>query len=184
MQVPSLTELLRKTEDILGEKLQGKVSIEVHTHNNEKLLDELTMIDTAKFREELRYDRGELKQKLGSPGAFCLMVYLDGEPIAFDYGYDVSERVYFSDSSATLIERQGIGKMLGVLELMHLYEKGYESLLFTTEEMDEMGRPLRQIWEHQGYKTVSVAPDGGVDMMLEITPEIVAERVQKVHELG
>jgi hypothetical protein len=181
MQVPSFDELVRKTEEILGEKLQGKVSIEVHTHNNETLLDELTMIDNAKFREELRYDRAELKQKLSNPGTFCLMVYLNGEPIAFDYGYDDSDKVYFSDTSATLIERKGIGKMLGVLELVHLYEKGYDSLLFTTEEMDEQGRPLRQIWENQGYKTVSVAPDGGVDMMLEITPEIVTERVHKVY---
>jgi hypothetical protein len=183
MQVPSLTELLRMTEDALGEKLQGKVSVEVHTHNNEKLLTEITMIDTVKFREELRYTRDELKQKLGNPGAFCLMVYLDGEPIAFDYGYDESDRVYFSDTSATLIERKGIGKMLGVLELVHLYEKGYDSLLFTTEEMDEMGRPLRQIWENLGYKTVSVAPDGAVDMMLEITPEVVEERVRKVYNI-
>ena len=174
---------MRKTEETLGEKLQGKVSIEVHTHNNEKLLDELTLIDTAKFREELRYDRDELRQKLASPGAFCLMVYLNGEPVAFDYGYNNSEKVYFSDSSATLIERQGIGKMLGVLELVYLYEKGYDSLLFTTEEMDEMGRPLRQIWENQGYKTVSIAPDGGVDMMLEITPEVVQERVRKVYNI-
>ena len=184
MQVPSLTELLRKTEDILGEKLQGKVSIEVHTHNNEKLLTELVMIDTAKFREELRYNKEELQQKLGKPGAFCLMVYLNGEPIAFDYGYNDSEKVYFSDSSATLIERMGIGKMLGVLELTYLYEKGYDSLLFITEEMDEMGRPLRQIWENQGYKTVSIAPDGGVDMMLEITPEVVQERVRKVYNIA
>lgn len=181
MQFPTFQELLKKTEEILNETLQGKTTIEIHSHNNERLLKEITMIDNAMFREELRYDKNELKQIFRKPGLFCIIVYMDGEPIAFDYGYEDSEKVYFSDSSATLIERKGIGKMLGVLELVYLYEKGYNSLKFTTEEMDEMGRPLRQIWEKQGYKTVSVSSDGGVDMMLEITPEVVAERVHKTY---
>ena len=101
-------ELLSKAEEALREKLQGKVSIEVYTHNNEKLLKELTMIDAAKFGEKLRYNKDELRQKLSSKGTFCLMVYLESKPIAFDYGYNNTDRVYFSDSSATLIERKGI----------------------------------------------------------------------------
>lgn len=73
--------------------------------------------------------------------------------------------------------------MLSVLELEYVYEKSYESLLFSTEEIDDMGRPLRYIWENMGYKTISAATDEGVDMMPEFTPEIVAERVQKVYRL-
>ena len=180
MQIPAFTELANKIEDILSESLDGKAHIKVYTENSEDLLDEVSIIDHQKFRENLQYDKNELRERFSKPGFLCMILYLDDAPTAFDYGYNnPKEATYFSDSSATLIERKKIGRYLGLLELVYLYEKGYTALYFTTEEMDESGRPLRQIWENMGYKTVSISPDGSVDMMLEITKEVVLRQINK-----
>ena len=181
MQVPSFTELVVYTEKILSESLGGEAVFKIYDKNNEALLTEIISIDHQKFREDLRYDIDELRLRFNNPGFFCLVLYLDEKPIAFDYGYNDSEvGKYFSDSSATLIERKGIGGFLGILELVYLFEKGYDAVNFTTEKLDESGRPLQQIWENMGYKTVSVTPSGSVNMTLEITPEVVEERAQKI----
>ena len=179
MHVPTLNEAIKKAENILSQSLGGTVEIKGYTSPSRELIRKVRLIDTAKFRNELRYSDEELTQRASILGFYCLVVYLNGEPIGFDYGYnDTEDGVYFSDSAATLIERKGVGRLLGVLELLYLYEKGYSALKFTTEELDEAGRPLREIWEKQGYRTVMSYPDGAVDMALEINLGVVSERVQ------
>ena len=180
MQVPSLEEVLRSSESILSDSLCGTVKISTHGDVDEELLDEVYEIDHDRFRRELWYDREELREKFGRAGFFCLLVSLNDEPIAYDFGYDDEEEgVFFSDSSATMIERKGVGTVLAVLELIYLYERGYGAVKFTTEELDQAGRPLRIIWEKRGYKTVSSDPLTGVTMMLEITADVVNERIEK-----
>lgn len=181
MQLPPFLELVAKIEKILSESLGGEAVFKIYLKSDKVLLNEIMSIDHQKFREDLIYDITELEERLNNPGFICMVLYLDMKPIAFEYGYnDSEERAYFSDSSATLIERKGIGGFLAVLELVYVYEKGYEVINFTTEEMDESGRPLRQIWENMGYKTVSVSPNGSVEMMLEITTDVVMERIKKI----
>lgn len=70
------------------------------------------------------------------PGFFCLLVYLDNEVVAYDFGYDVGDGIFFSDSTATLIEKKGIGTILAVLEQVYLYENEYQQVRFKTEELD------------------------------------------------
>jgi hypothetical protein len=179
MQVPSLEEVLRSSENILSNSLCGEAKISTHGGVDEELLDKVYAMDHDRFRRELWYDREELREKFSRAGFFCLLVSLNDEPIAYDFGYDVGEGVFFSDSSATVIERKGIGTVLAVLELVYLYEHGYGAVKFTTEELDQAGRPLRLIWEKRGYRTVSSDPLTGVTMMLEITADVVKERIEK-----
>ena len=177
MQVPSLQEVLRQAEKRLGESLNGNVRISTHTHLDDGLLDKIVAIDHAKFRDELWYSREELRARVGRPGFFCLLVELDGEPTAYDFGYrDDEPGVYFSDSSATAVERRGVGTVLAVLEMVYLHEAGYRAVKFTTEEYDQAGRPLRRIWENLGYKTVSVDPSG-ITMMMDVTPQLVNSKI-------
>jgi hypothetical protein len=179
VRIPTLYKAIKKAETILSQSLGGSVEIKGYTSPSYDLIKKVRLIDTAKFRNELRYSDEELTQRISIPGFYCLVVYLNGKPIGFDYGYnDSDDGVFFSDSAATLIERKGVGRLLGILELLYLYENGYSALKFTTEKMDESGRPLQQIWEKQGYKTVTVYPDGNVDMALEINPSVVSDRVQ------
>jgi len=180
MQVPSLEEVLRSSESILSNSLCGEAKISTHRGVDEKLLGKVYAMDHDRFRRELWYDREELREKFGRAGFYCLLVSLNDEPIAYDFGYDDAEEgVYFSDSSATMIERKGVGTVLAVLELVYLYERGYSAVKFTTEELDQAGRPLRLIWEKRGYRTVSSDPLTGVTMMLEITADVVNERIEK-----
>jgi len=155
----------------------GSVRVSTHTQLDEDLFEKIAAIDHAKFRRELWYTGEELRARVGRSGFFCLLVELEGEPVAYDFGYgDEEPGVYFSDSSATLVERKGVGTVLAVLEMVYLLEAGYRAVKFTTEEYDQAGRPLRQIWESLGYRTVSV-DSGDVTMMMDITPQLVNSRV-------
>jgi hypothetical protein len=175
-----MKEAIKIAEEILARTLNGNVKIKEYCTLNPELFEEIKSIDYAKFRKELQYSLTDLQNRASNSGFYCIIIYLDDGPIAFDYGYnDSSEKnVFFSDSAATMIERKGIGRILSILELLYLYENGYKFVRFTTEEVDEMGRPLREIWEKQGYRVEKRYPDGGVDMMLEINPSIVAERIK------
>ena len=177
---PLFEDALRRAVERAEEKLEQDCGITVHTHLSDRLIAQLEGIDHEKFRRELWYDREELREKFGRAGFYCLLVSLNDEPIAYDFGYDDAEEgVYFSDSSATMIEKKGVGTVLAVLELVYLYERGYSAVKFTTEELDQAGRPLRLIWEKRGYRTVSSDPLTGVTMMLEITADVVNERIEK-----
>ena len=177
MGVPSLSEVIKVAVTGLSDSLGGDVSITAHTELDDDVLEKIMAIDHAKFREELWYSSEELRARVSRPGFFCLMVHLDGEPMAYDFGYgDEEPGVFFSDSSATVVERRGVGTVLAVLEMVYLYEAGYRAVKFATEELDQAGRPLRQIWEGLGYRTVSVDA-GGVTMMMDITPDVVMRRV-------
>lgn len=180
MHIPKLFDAIRQAETILSETLVGEVKIKTYQAKSTEIINAIMTIDSAKFRKELQYDEEELRQRISRPGFWCIVAYLNGEPVGFDYGYDDEEEgVFFSDSEATMIERKGIGRLLGILELLYLYEERYRLVKFTTEEMDESGRPLREIWEKQGYMVAARYPDGGVDMVLEINKQVVAERAQK-----
>ena len=180
MQILKFKEVLKRSEDILSESLNGVVQIKSHKKLSEELVTGIKSIDSKKFREELQYDESDLSTRASLPGFYCLLVYLNDELIAFNYGYEDSEDgVFFSDSAATLIERKGVARLLGLLELLHVFESGYKKIKFTTEEKDELGRPLREIWEKQGYITEKTYTDGNIDMVLKVNPSIVAERIIK-----
>ncbi|MBN2336888.1 hypothetical protein JXL21_15135 [Candidatus Bathyarchaeota archaeon] len=180
MSVPPLGELLKTAEEKLGVSLNGSVQVSTHHLIDDELLGKMTAIDHEKFREDLWYSGEELRERVDKPGFFCLLVSLDSAPIAYDFGYDDAEEgVYFSDTSATIVERRGVGAVLAVLELVYLYESGYRAVKFTTEELDQAGRPLRLIWERMGYRVVSSDPVEGVTMIMDVTREAVAERVER-----
>jgi len=136
----SFEETRRKAEAKLIGALGGACSIVVYHELSENLLGEVEEIESRQFRRELRYTREELSSRSRKEGFTCLMVYLDGEAVAFDFGYDDAEEgAYFSDSAATIIERRGIGAALTALEALYCFEAGYRSVKMITEEEDESG---------------------------------------------
>ncbi len=180
MCIPTLQEAIQLAKKKLSASLDGKVDVLTCTKLDEQVLESIFRIDHAKFRQNLWYTRDELRNRMDKAGFFCLIVYLDSIPIAYDFGYDDEDKgVFFSDSSATTIERKGIGTILAVLEMVYQYEAGYSSVKFTTEEMDQDGRPLRQIWENLGYRVISIDSENTITMMLDITKETLYERVKK-----
>jgi len=171
----SFEETRRKAEAKLIGALGGACSIVVYHKFTKDLFRAVEEIESRRFRRELRYTREELSSRSLKGGFTCLMVYLDGEAVAFDFGYDDAEEgAYFSDT-ATLIERRGIGATLTALEALYCFEVGYRSVKMITEEEDDSGRRLREYWKRFGFRVTGVDPSVGVEMRLDLGPEAVRD---------
>jgi len=176
----SFEETLRKAEARLSVALGGACGIVVYHALSENLLRKVEEIESRRFRQELRYTQEELSSHSLKEGFTCLMVYLDGEAVAFDFGYDDAEEgAYFSDTAATLIERRGIGATLTALEALYSFEAGYRSVKMITEEEDESGRRLREYWERFGFRLIGIDPSAGVEMSLDLGPVVVRDLCEK-----
>lgn len=175
VDIPSFEDALKMAEAKLSRSMDGECVITVHHGLDDELKRIIMDIDHEKFREELQYDSDEIDSRAVSKGFLLLLLHLDGRPVGFDYGYDDDEEgAFFSDSSATLIERKGVGSTLFALELIHCYRRGYKTSKLVTEEYDEQGRPLREIWGKFGFTVAEVGPRSGIVMRLTLTPEAVA----------
>jgi len=176
----SFEETLRKAKARLSGALGGACGIVVYHELSEDLIREVEEIESHRFRQELRYTREELSSRSHKEGFTCLMVYLGGEAVAFDFGYDDAEEgAYFSDTAATLIERRGIGAALTALEALYSFEAEYRSVKMMTEEEDESGRRLREYWERFGFRVTEVDPSAGVEMRLDLGPVVVMDLCEK-----
>ncbi len=173
--VPSFEDAVETAQHKLSQALQRPCEISLHDSLDEGLIEAIAAIDCEKFREELHYGCDELASRGRMDGFMCLMVHLDGKPIAYDFGYNDEEEegAFFSDSSATLIERRGIGSTLTALEDVYCYGSEYGSVKMTTEEEDEAGRLLRSFWERLGFKTISPDQTESIEMKLELTSRAV-----------
>jgi GNAT superfamily N-acetyltransferase len=176
----SFEETRRKAEARLSGALGGACNVVVCHALTTDLLGAIEEIESRRFRRELRYTREELSSRSRKGGFTCLMVYLDGEAVAFDFGYDDAEEgAFFSDSAAALIERRGIGAALTALEALYCFEAGYRSVKMITEEEDESGRRLREYWERFGFRVTGVDPSVGVEMRLDLWPEAVRDLCER-----
>jgi hypothetical protein len=173
--VPLFDIILRSAEARLSRALGGACAVEVSHSLNKARKDIIIDIDHQRFRKELRYTRKELEQHGRRKGFTCFLVSLDGDPVAYDYGYDDKEPgTFFSDSAASIIERKGVGSTISALEALYCYARGYKRVKLTTEERDEVGRALRMFWERFGFTVVSVDKDDNIVMTMELTLETVA----------
>ena len=178
--IPSFPELLKEAERRLSRVLEGNCVISVHRDLDENLKAVIQAIDHEKFRQELRYSRDELDTRTRRKGFLCLLASLDGRAVAFDYGYeDEEEYTFYSDTTATLIEGKRVGSTLFALEILHSYHHGYKRTKQSTEELDEKGRPLTQIWGRLGFETVSIEPSGNVEMVLTYTPQRMRSLIER-----
>jgi len=175
VEIPSFEDALKTAEAKLSRSMGGGCVITVHHCLDDELKRIIMDIDHEKFRQELRYDSEEIDERSSTKGFLLLLLHLDGKPVGFDYGYeDDEEGAFFSDSSATRIERKGVGSTLFALELIHCYWRGYRTSKLVTEEHDEQGRPLREIWGKFGFTVDEVSPATGIWMRLELTPTAMA----------
>lgn len=179
VEIPFFEDALTMAEDKLSRFMGGECIITVHRGLDDELKRVIMEIDHEKFREELQYDGAEIDERSSTRGFLLLLLKLDGRPVGFDYGYDDEEEgAFFSDSSATLIERKGVGSTLFALEIIHCYWRGYRTSKLATEEHDEQGRPLSEIWGKFGFTVSEKNPRTGIEMRLALTPEAV-ERVYR-----
>ena len=168
-QIPEYKKLKELAEQKLSNRLNGDCYIRLLKGYDEETLSIIKRIDHKKFREELWYTNNEIKERMEKPGFLCFLVYYNGEPIAFEYGYDLAEGVYFSDSQATLIEGKGVGTTQFALEILYLFHNNYKKIKLTTEEVDDEGRELRIFWERMGFVKLGEDEKGSVDMEIELT---------------
>jgi hypothetical protein len=172
--VPSLQDTLTRAEEKLSKVLGGVCKITVHHQFPSGLAKIVEEIEARQFRQDLRYSIEELMERSRRIGFTCILFSLDGKPFAFDLGYDNEEKgVYFGDSAATIIERKGVGAVLTALDALYSWEAGYHSVKMVTEEEDQLGRRLREYWERFGFRVTAEDPSFGVEMKLDLTPEVV-----------
>jgi len=108
VEIPSFEDALTMAEDKLSRSMVGECIITVHRGLDDELKQIIMEIDQEKFREELQYDDAEIDERSNTKGFLLLLLSLDRRPVGFDCGYDDAEPgAFFSDSSATLIERKG-----------------------------------------------------------------------------
>lgn len=173
-KAPTFDECLAKAEAKLSGALSGVSRVAIYHEMNKDLLKIIAEIEDERFRSELRYSERELTNRSKKKGFTCFIVYLDERPIAFVFGFDDPEKhAYFSDSAATLIERKGIGSILTTLETCYCLEKEYASEKMITEDLDESGRRLVDYWARFGFYVTRRDPKIGVEMRMELTPEVV-----------
>ena len=155
------SKLREEAQERISRQLGRPVELVVLRGFSEAALEDITRLDNVKFREELRYSREEAASRMQRPGFLCLLVYSEGGLVAFEYGYDMGEGVFFSDSQASLVEGRGIGSTLFALEIILQYLDGYRKVMLFTEEVDGQGRRLREFWERLGFKKTSEEEEGG-----------------------
>jgi ribosomal protein S18 acetylase RimI-like enzyme len=168
--LPFFEDAHRRAQERAGEKLEARCVITVHTHLDNLLMSKLEALDHEKFREELWYTHEEFMEKTRQKDFVCLVLSVDGEPSAFLYGYDYAEdpQGFFLDEVATKIEGKGVGKILITLLMVYCFELGYISITLYTEESDQIGRRLKEFYEHLGFKYTSSDPERGVVMNYQI----------------
>jgi GNAT superfamily N-acetyltransferase len=171
--LPLLDDALTAAKNRLYEKLERECGISLFLNPNEQLLDQLEAIDHEKFREELWITHEELEEKTGQRGFIAFMLYSDGQPVAFLYGYQVpvDPSGFFLDEVATRIEGRGIGKILIVLSLIYCGEVGYDYIILYTEKSDDKGRSLEEFYEHMGFYLLNRDHQLGSIMRYDIDKE-------------
>jgi GNAT superfamily N-acetyltransferase len=171
--LPVLEEAIRRGEERLTDKLGEPVTISFRTYLDEKIINKITLIDHEKFRSELWYSSEVLLEKFSKKDFICLLMHVNGDPLAFLYGYDddFDSHWFFLDEVATQIEGKGIGKVLILLLLVYCFELNYTFITLYTEDQDEKGRRLREFYEHLGFTYMGTEPELGVIMKYKINEE-------------
>jgi hypothetical protein len=170
-EIPDYEIMKRMVEEKLSLRLNGMSRVKLVKKFDEKTLNIIYNIDYRKFREELQYTKNEIAERMKKRGFLCFLIYLDDKAIAFEYGYDVADGIYFSDSQATLVEGKGVGSTQFALEILYLFKKGYKKVILTTEEFDDQGRALQNFWERMGFMKIDKSEDGNVEMELNLNKD-------------
>jgi len=179
---PFFEDALRRAVERAEEKLERPVRVTVFTHLEERMMAKLEAIDQEKFRQELWYTHDEVAEKARKKDFMCITLSVEGNPAAFIFGYDYDgdPTAYFLDELATLIEGKGLGKILITLALIYCYELDYGSVILYTEETDQIGRHLREFYEHVGFKYVTTDPALGVVMRYDLEEKALAALYRRV----
>jgi len=181
-QPPFFEDALRRAAERAEEKLGKPVRITIFTHLDERMMTKLEAIDHEKFRQELWYTQDELREKTQKKDFMCMILSAEGEPTAFIYGYDHEgdPAAYFVDELVTQIEGKGLGKILITLTLIYCFELDYRSVILYTEDTDQVGRHLREFYEHVGFKYIETDPTLGVVMRYDLEEKALAALYSRV----
>lgn len=170
---PFFDEASRKVEERLSSLLGEPVKISVHVSLDRKLIDEIIIIESTMFRDELKYNLWELMAKSEKRSFVLIMVRQRREPLAFFFGYEDLDHPndYYGDTLASVAEGLGIGSSLFALVHIYCYENGYNHFNCHTEEVDEKGRRLRDWYLSMGMELINTTIENGDYMRVRLTPQ-------------
>ncbi len=168
-------DALKRGEERLTEKLGYPTTITFKTKLDDSNITKITEIGHSNFRAELWSTKENLVEKSRRNHFTVLTVQIQGEPIAFLYGYDdeLDPNCFFLDEVATRIEGKSVGKVLILLLLIYCYHLNYQIITLYTEEQDEKGRRLREFYEHLGFVYIDTDRETGVFMKHKLDVDIL-----------
>ena len=181
VDVPLFEDALRQAESTLSKVMGSQCTIGVYVTLDEEFMDVIKAGDDAAFREELRYDEAELKDRVSRRGFVAIIAQCAGRLLGFIYGYDdpKMEGGFYGDTLASSVEGKGIGSTMFTLMLIYCYDNGYRYFSLYTEDVDEKGRHLRRFYEALGAEYLYTDPKYGVHMRLRLDPQRLNENYRR-----
>lgn len=178
---PFLEEAHRTAEAKLSRVLGSPCKISIHLHLDDKLFRIIKEVELEMFREELRYTKEELEDRVNLKGFIFFIATVDDKPISLLFGYNdpAIQNGFYLDTLASVLEGKGVGSTLVALLMIYCYEAGYNLLSLNTEELDEKKRPLRKFYESIGFQFLYTDPNDGDLLRVQITPDKVTPIYKK-----
>ncbi len=180
--LPPLQDYAKAVEAHLTEVLGGRCHITLKGSIDDGLLRCIQLVESKAFRPELQYTFEEIISRAEREGFFIATAFLEGDPIAFAFGYrDPGEGdAFYLDTIASAVEGRGVGSALITLILLQCVQRGYKLVRLHTEEVDEKGRMLRRFYERLGFELAHSHPVEGLLMRMRLEEPWLKTIMEKV----
>ncbi|MFW9981299.1 MAG: GNAT family N-acetyltransferase [Candidatus Thorarchaeota archaeon] len=128
-------------------------------------------LEAHSFRESLRYDSDELLAILNEEDALFLFIVVNESPEGVILGYPIKRiqgTTFYLDTFAIKIRGKGIGRIVLRSLIEWANENEFKAIEIDTEDMNEIGVPLRKFYEDFGFVVQSIEDDGNISMRLAL----------------
>ncbi|MFX1482214.1 MAG: GNAT family N-acetyltransferase [Promethearchaeota archaeon] len=128
-------------------------------------------LEAYSFRKELRYDSGELRERLEKEDVLFLFIVVNERPEGVILGYPIQQEegtAFYLDTFAIRTRGRGIGRIVLKHVIEWASESGFKAIQLDTEAMNEVGQSLQKFYESFGFVVQRIEEDGNITMRLAL----------------
>ena len=128
-------------------------------------------IEVESFRESLRYSTKELETRLDKAEVLLLFLVANERPEGVILGYPIDREhgtVFYLDTFATRTRGKGIGRIMLNSLIQWASINGFQTIELDTEDVNEVGLPLKHFYENFGFVVQRLEDDGNITMSLTL----------------